>query len=246
MKFYEFKEDEKKIDVFSERWYKHPKTGKFFRNVTTILGIIDKGYAYDEWLKNVSHNAEIIVDRAGTFGTTFHNIVELFLQGNEINYFDYKEMGDRVSTELWERFNLWFNFWQEMNSKYKITYKPEGIEYITYSDEFEYAGTVDLICRMDDEPVIMDWKTGNHLGNKEQLQLTAYMQTLGIKRGMLIHLPAVKPNKKGYRITEVEYKQENFDLFLATKKVFEMENTDPPKVLSLPLTISKQDIKEKQ
>ena len=77
MKFYSFREDEKKVDIFNERFYRHPETGKFYRNVTTILGIISKGYNYDEWLKNNGHNAEIIVDRAGKFGTEFHKLVEL-------------------------------------------------------------------------------------------------------------------------------------------------------------------------
>ena len=47
MKFYEFDENEKRVDIFNERWYRHPKSGKFYRNVTTILGIIDKVYQYD-------------------------------------------------------------------------------------------------------------------------------------------------------------------------------------------------------
>lgn len=241
MKFYEFNEKEKRIDIFNERYYRHPKTGKFYRNVTTILGIIDKGYNYEEWLKNNGHNAEIIVDRAGTFGTTFHAMVQSFLSGNTISYYDNKFLGDRVATELWERFNLWINFWQELNQGYKVEYKKEAIEYITYSEEHEYAGTVDLICRLANVPAIFDWKTGNTVGNKEELQLTAYMKSLNINKGYIVHLPAKKPNKKGYKIIEVDFTEDKFNLFLATKKVFDMENKDSPKVLTLPLELSIED-----
>ena len=242
MKFYEFNEAEKRVDIFNERWYIHPETKKFYRNVTTILGVIDKGYNYEEWLKNNGHNSEIIVDRAGRFGTEFHKLVELFLNGETVKYFDLTFLGDRVSTELWERFNRWIDFWKELNEKYKVEYKPEGIEFVTFSEEFEYAGTIDLVARIDGEPAIFDWKTGNHLGNKEELQQIAYMNTLGIKKGFLIHIPATKPNKKGYRIKEINYSDEMFDLFLSTKKVFDMENTDKPKVLTLPLELNKGEL----
>lgn len=242
MKFYEFDEKEKRVDIFNERWYRHPETGKFYRSVTTILGIIDKGYAYDEWLKNNGHNAEILVDRAGKFGTEFHHLVELFLHGETVKYFDLTHLGERTATELWERFNLWIDFWKELNEKYKVEYKETGIEHITYSEEFEFAGTIDFICRLDGVLTIMDWKTGNQVGNKESLQINAYMQAIGAKQAKIIHIPAKKPNKKGYKIIDLEYTPELFNLFLSTKKVFDMENTDKPKVLTLPLTINKEEL----
>jgi len=246
MKFYEFDEGQKKVDIFNERYYKHPKTGKFYRNVTTILGIIDKGYNYDEWLKNNGHNAEIIVDRAGKFGTEFHKLIELFLHGETVKYNELTYLGDRTSTELWERFNIWIEFWKELNSKYKVEYKPEGIEYVTFSEKHEYAGTIDLVCRLDGELTILDWKTGNYLGDKEKLQMTAYMDTLGCANAKLIHIPANKPNKKGYKIVDVDYSPKLFNLFLSTKAVFDMINTDQPKVLTLPLELSKETLNKKE
>lgn len=240
MKFYTFDEKEKKVDIFNERWYRHPETGKFYRSVTTILGIIDKGYAYDEWLKNNGHNAEILVDRAGKFGTEFHKMVEMFLSGETIKYYDLTYLGERTATELWERFNIWTDFWKEFNEQHKVEYKPQGIEYITYSEKHEYAGTIDLVCRVDDELTIIDWKTGNHVGEKEELQMTAYMDTIGCAKALIVHIPATKPNKKGYKIKEVSYEPRMFDLFLSTKKVFDFKNTDKPKLLTLPLEINKE------
>jgi hypothetical protein len=81
MKFYDFKEDEKRVDIFNERWYRKPNTDKFYRNVTTILGIVDKGYGFQDWIKGVGYNADIILDRAGKFGSAFHEMVEKFLLG---------------------------------------------------------------------------------------------------------------------------------------------------------------------
>ena len=166
MKFYEFSEDEKRVDIFNERFYKIGD--KFYRNVTTILGIIDKGYNYAEWLKQTSYNSEIIMDRAGKFGTAFHELVEKFLLGETVKYHDNNFLGDQTATALWERFIIWIDFWKELNKDHKVEYKPEGVEYICHSDKHKYAGTIDLVARIDGELEIFDWKTGNFLGNKEK------------------------------------------------------------------------------
>ncbi len=238
MKFFEFNETTKRVDIFNERWYprKIGKDTKWYRNVTTILGIIDKGYAFQEWLKNTGHNSEIIVDRAGRFGTDFHKLVERFLKGENIVY--YETLGEeRYKTELWERFNIWIDFYKEEQIN------PIATETVVYSDKYQYAGTVDCIAT----GCIYDWKTGNIVGNSEKLQMVAYMHAINesggnVKLAKLIHIPVAKPNKKGYKIIEVEYSDELFDLFLSTKKVFDMENKDAPKLLTLPLEISKETI----
>jgi len=238
MKFYEFDETNKKVDIFNERFYprKIGKELKWYRNVTTILGIIDKGYAFQEWLKNTGHNSEIIIDRAGKFGTDFHKLVERFLSGENVVY--YETLGEeQYKTALWERFNLWIDFYKEE------MINPIATETVVYSDKYEYAGTVDCIAK----GVIYDWKTGNYIGNQEKLQMVAYMQAINesggnVRLAKLIHIPQQKPNKKGYKIIEIEYSDEMFDLFLSTKKIFDMENTDKPKILTLPLEISKETL----
>ena len=244
MKFYEFDKDEKRVDIFNERWYKHPTNGKFYRNVTTILGVIDKGYGFQEFLKSNGYNADIIVKRAGDFGTIFHKMVEDYLLGGTVSYYDYINLGDSLATALWERFSTWINFWEELNREHEVVYKEEGVEYIIFNDEHEYAGTVDLVCKIDGEPQIFDWKTGNNIYPTSKQQLVAYMNPLGIKKGNLVLIPQDYINKKGYRITPVEYTDEKFDLFVATKKVFDSENTDAPKVLTLPLEYKKGELNE--
>ena len=243
MKFYECDELNKKVDIFNERFYprKIGKETKWYRNVTTILGIIDKGYAFNEWLKNVGHNAEIIVDRAGKFGTDFHKLVELFLTKNKVSY--YQIEGDEVyKTSLWERFNIWLEFYKE--NKFEVV----ETETVVYSDEHHYAGTCDLLAKINGKLQIFDWKTGTTIGNPEKLQMVAYMRAIEemnggqpIEKANLIHVPLVKPNKKGYRITEVPNSDELFEFFLATKKIFDMENKDEPKLLTLPLEVEVKD-----
>ena len=239
MKFYEFNEEEKKVDIFNERFYPR-KVGKdllWYRNTTTILGIIDKGYNFQEWLKNVGHNAEIIMDRSGKFGTDFHKLADEFQTNNVVKYFDIQGEA-QYTTALWERFNIWIDFYKE----FKL--EPIATETVVYSDKHQYAGTVDCITK----DAIYDWKTGNYIGNQEKLQMSAYMRAyeemsgIKLKRAYLVHIPQSKPNKKGYRITEVPNSDELFDLFLSTKRVFDMENKDQPKILTLPLEINKEEL----
>jgi len=246
MKFYEFNEDEKRIDIFNERFYKIGD--KFYRNVTTILGIIDKGYNYAEWLKQTGYNSEIIVDRAGKFGSAFHELVERFLLKETVKYYDNIHLGEQAATALWERWNIWLGFWKELNKEHKVEYKPEGVEFICHDETFEYAGTVDLVAKIDGKIEIFDWKTGNYLGDKEKLQMSAYMNALQemtgkeVKKANLVHLPAKKPNKKGYRVVEVENTDSLFNLFTATQQVFNFKNKDKPKVLTLPLEVNLESL----
>ena len=236
MKFYEIQDKENRIDVFNERWYKNGE--RFYRNVTTILGIIDKGYNFDEWLKNNGPNAELITDRAGRFGTNLHKLIQRFLTGESVSYYDNQAEGDRVSTALWERFNIWLDFWRELNVTHEVEYEKEDCEVIGYCEEHEFAGTIDFIAYLDGKKTMFDWKSGNYIGNQEKLQMIAYMNMKIVGNAKLIWLPAKKPNKKGYRIIDVEYTKEGMDLFLATKKIFDMENTDKPKILTLPIETS--------
>lgn len=238
MKFYDFQEKENRIDIFDERFYKIGD--KFYRNVTTILGIINKGYAFDEWLKNSGHNAELITDRAGRFGTNLHTLIQRFLQGETVSYYNNQTEGERVSTALWERFNIWLDFWRELNKNFTVEYNDENIEKICYCDKYEYAGTLDFVARINGEPTIFDWKSGNYLGNQEKLQMIAYMHMVDVKKAKLIWMPAKKPNKKGYRIIDVDFSEAGMELFLATKKIFDMEHKDKPKVLTLPIETSLQ------
>ena len=240
MRFYEFNEDEKRVDIFNERFYKIGD--KFYRNVTTILGIIDKGYNYAEWLKQTGYNSEIIVDRAGKFGSAFHELVERFLLKETVKYHDNNFLGDQTATALWERFIIWLDFWKELNKEHKVEYRDVGVECVVHSETFEYAGTVDLVARVDGKVTLFDWKTGKYIYDKDKQQVTAYMHTISATKANIVHIPAEKPNKKGYRITEVDYSDDRFNLFVATKKLFDSQNKDKPKVLTLPLEVNLESL----
>lgn len=249
MKKYCIDLDARRIDVFDERWYPITLEGGQtvdLRNVTSILGIISKGYNFDEWLKNVGHNAEIIFDRAGTLGTNVHNLIERTLKGNKVSY------DDSITVTEWERFLIWCELWKEYTSKYKVEIDPALVETIVYDLDLKYAGTLDLLNKENNEWVMWDWKTGNNI-QKTPLQMIAYMRAaekvhnIKIKKGYIGWMPSRRPNKKGYRIIEVENSDVLFDLFVSTKKMFDHEHgKEKPKYKIYPMDITLDYIKNNE
>jgi len=247
MKFYQFNEAEKRIDIFNERWYWID--GVPYRNVTTILDIIDKGYQFDEWLKNVGHNAEIIIDRAGKLGSTVHKLIERTLLGDTVKYFDLEVYDEQQATAYWERYLRWCGFWKDLTEQSTVEYKPEDIELICHSKKHKYAGTIDLVARVNGELCIYDWKTGNSVHNEHFLQISAYMNAIEEMfeerpyAGYIVHLPFEKPNKAGFRVKEVENTPEYFNHFLSAKQLHDWKNTEKPKFLSFPMEVNLDYIK---
>lgn len=247
MKFYKFDEKEKKIEVFNERWYYID--GKFYRNVTTILDIISKGYGYDEWLKQTSYNSEIIIDRAGKLGTVVHKLIERTLLGDTVKYSDLDIYDEQTGVAYWERYLRWCSFWKDLISESKVEYKPEGIEFICYSKKYEYAGTIDLVARINGQLCVYDWKTGNSISDKHYLQVSAYMRALqemfneDVYAGYIVHIPFEKPNKAGFRVKEVENTDEYFNHFLSAKALHEWKNNEKPKFLTYPMEVNLDYIK---
>lgn len=89
------------------------------------------------------------------------------------------------------------------------------------SEDFGYAGTADLICRLDGELWVIDFKTSRLISPTFGLQLRAYEQGLfeirheHARMGVLQITDQVKA---GYRFHEVN---EPLDVFLACKRLFD-------------------------
>ncbi len=255
MQFYEFKEDENKIDIFNERFYRIQKDGEIFwlRNVNAILDIIDKGDGFKNYLKQSGFRADYMLAKAGEFGRIFHHLTELHDSQNEISYYYLREMlGEEIAIQLWERFVRYCE-WIESLKNLEIIH----IEQVVYSLEHQYAGTADRIVKYEDNFEIWDIKTSGDIYPSYYQQLAAYSvaakESLGlnITKARILWFPDKKekeepdgkvtyhPNKNGYRIIEISEKELEFyfDLFIKTKALFDYYHKDKPKVLTLPIKI---------
>lgn len=259
MKFYEFKENENQVNVFNERWYRIEVSGevKWFKNVTTILDIIDKGEGFRQYLKQSGFRADYILAKAGEFGDIFHDITARYDLGERISYYSLRErFNDDIATELWKRIVRYAEYIKSV----------EGLEFlhiekIIYSLKYEYAGTADRIVKIGDTYEVWDIKTGNDVYESYFLQLSAYAQaikeTLGleINTGKILWFPdkkqdidengkiSYRPNKKGYRIVTINKEEIDyyFDLFLSTKKLYDHFRKESPTFLTLPLSLQKDE-----
>jgi ATP-dependent exoDNAse (exonuclease V) beta subunit len=125
-------------------------------------------------------------------------------------------------------------FWETFNPKLIET------EVHLFSDELKVAGTCDLICEIDRELWLIDFKTSNQVHSTYPLQTAVYSQCYKecygkeIQRQGILWLKSTKrkANKekmqgKGWEIVESERSQEeNLEIFKIVKCLFDIENPD--------------------
>ena len=76
----QFNPELKQINFLDKRVYQRAE-GIYYPSVTTILQYMPKTKFFETWIKDVGHNADIIMRRAGEEGTLTHNAIEDLLKG---------------------------------------------------------------------------------------------------------------------------------------------------------------------
>lgn len=153
--------------------------------VSNILGIIDKGYEYHEWLKQTGYNSNYIIARAMRIGSIVHGMIETFLKtGTLENTFketirDEDESELRYPKETWVMFDKFIQFLLALKAKYG--FKILGIETVIASDKLGFGGQLDLVVEFNDQVWLIDHKTGNALYDNYALQLASYKQLFNSK-----------------------------------------------------------------
>lgn len=219
------------INFLDSRVYKRDE-GIYYPSVTTILQYMPKNKFFESWLKDVGHNADIIMRKAGKEGTQVHEAAEALVKGEEVSWVD--DYGKAKYSQLvWEMILKFYDFW--------TVHKPELIttEEFTYSDKHKYAGTADLVVRMDGEIWLLDIKTSNSLHKTYDMQLAAYAKSIEETKGIKINRTGIiwlksqtrtKSDKKGvyqgkgWQIKVVDEIEKNFDLFLTVYKLYKLDN----------------------
>ena len=138
------------------RFYETP-TGEKYPSITTVLGKQPgKQKGLQEWRERVGvAQAQIISGKAARRGSVFHNIVENYLQDNDIS--DFKQ----------QNFMAWCMF-GEMKSH--LDEKINEIvlqEQSMFSSKFKVAGRCDLIGVYKDKLSVVDFKTTTRTKKEE-------------------------------------------------------------------------------
>ena len=224
----EISEDAKQITLPDARYYR--RNGKYYPSVTYVLSYYPKGKYFEDWLKKVGHAADWIKKKAGEEGTQVHEMIEDYLNGEELNFL--QNGIPMYNPDIWQMFLKFVDFWEE--------YKPTLIETEVhlFSDELKVAGTCDMVCELNNELWIIDFKTSNHLQTTYDLQTAVYgkmyEECYGKKadRYGVLWLKSSKRKKsqdkiqgKGWEMYESKRTQdENIDIFNTVKKLFDLEN----------------------
>ena len=225
----EVSDDAKQITMPDSRYYQ--RNGEYYPSITYVLGAYPKGKFFEDWLKKVGHTADYIVKKAAEEGTQVHEMIEDYLNGAELNFLG-PHGKPMYHPNVWQMFLRFVEWWEEYNPVLVET------EVHLFSDELKVAGTCDLVCEIDGELWIIDFKTSNHLQTTYDLQTAVYgkcyEECFGKtpKRFGILWLKSSKRKAakgkmqgKGWEMYESSRTQdENLDIFMTVKKLFDLEN----------------------
>jgi hypothetical protein len=151
-----------KIEFLDERFYRIADD-VYYPSVTTILDVYPKGPNFTQWLKDVGNQAKIIAERAAESGIKVHNAIEKLVAGHEITW-----DGKTYSESEWQGILRFLDFYQNFH--------PNIIacEFIVVSHKYKYAGTADLVCKINNDTWLIDFKFGNAVYPTYFFQIAAY------------------------------------------------------------------------
>ena len=224
----EISDDHKQITLPDGRYYQ--RNGEYYPSVTYVLSCYPKGKFFEDWLKKVGYSADYIVKKASEEGTQVHEMIEAYLNGEELKFLEHGI--PMYASNVWQMFLRFVDWWEE--------YKPTLIEAEVhlFSDELKIAGTCDLVCEINGELWVVDFKTSNHLQTTYDLQTAIYSKCFEECFGKKVDRTGVlwlksskrkaakgKMQGKGWEMYESSRTQEeNLDIFLTVKKLFDLEN----------------------
>lgn len=239
---------ENKITIPDEHWYQS-SDGQWLPSVTAILDVYPKGAAFTMWLKQVGMNASQVLKEAGEIGSNVHNAIDQYVTLGSVSFLN-SQGNEAYKWEEWELICKAMEF-------YNIA-KPEIIvhEFSFASSDLGYGGTIDMICRINGEIWLIDYKSGNSIHESHYLQIAAYVKAwnklnpqLEVKNAGLLHLKAAtrgedKKGKsiqgKGWRLEVSENINDDFEYFKYCQKIWKRANPDAkPKIQEYPLKFTR-------
>ena len=224
----EISDDHKQITLPDGRYYQ--RNGEYYPSVTYVLSYYPKGKFFEDWLKKVGYASEYIVKKAGEEGTLVHEMIEDYLNDKELNFLQHGI--PMYDPKIWQMFMRFVDFWEK--------YNPTLIEAEVhlFSDELKIAGTCDMVCEIDGEIWVIDFKTSNNLQTTYDLQTALYSKCFEecfnkkINRTGVLWLKSSKRGPKtgkmqgkGWEVHESKRTQEeNIDIYKTIRKLFDLEN----------------------
>ena len=244
------------ITLDESRWYRveiDTNEYEYYPSVTWILESYPKDYAFHKYLASLPsfEVGQQILHDAGNRGKKVHAGVEKLLRNELLSIHDIMpNQYEEFTGKEWQYVLTFTEWWKK--------YKPLviNIEEVIYNDEFNYAGTTDLICKIDQGRFakgghdtgefftgIVDWKTSANIYESYKLQIAAYAQSYDPEKLDFIGIVRLGSRHKcGYEFWYTFDKDEilkYFQLFLSVREIWQHENGDAkPKIIDVPETLT--------
>lgn len=175
-----FRESFESIKQLNEESGRHYETSKgSYPSITTVLSFINRA-KFADWRRRVgAEEANRKSKRATGRGTKFHSLAEVYLQNG-----DYKSLKEYENPLVQLMFG---SAKSHMDSRLNNIYLQETQ---MFSPRIGVAGTVDLICEVDGELSVVDFKTSEREKPEEWLedyfvQLSAYWAMFSERTGVV-------------------------------------------------------------
>ena len=161
-------------------WAKRETAASAIRNVDFLKEMIEKGGA-DSAQKWLSAIPDYKKDVSADLGTRLHALAEASAKGESVDGADEDVLGRLENYLRWQR-----------------DAKPQylGVEYMVYSEKYQYGGTADMAVVLDGVAWLIDIKTGD----KGPYGETA-LQLVGLDRAEFAGRPG---DPKKYQVPKVE------------------------------------------
>ena len=108
-------------------------------------------------------------DEAAEIGTLAHAMIQAHIQGELLDTSTFSQ----AQIDQAENAVLSYFEWERQH-----TVKPILVESPMVSDACGYGGTIDLYCKLDGVPTLVDFKTGKAIYDEYFVQLAAYVNLL--------------------------------------------------------------------
>lgn len=221
----------KHLDTKHGRWYERAE-GEVLTvpGVTTVLDLFPKGEGYDIWLGNSTSYRDALTERdqAAARGTLVHEGISELLRTGKLEMVDWE-------TRCIKQVHGFLRWWDTLKEPLVI-----ANECVVWSEEYGYAGTLDLVVATLDSFLVVDFKTGNSIYPSHYPQVEAYAEAFlrgsvagadiladerPVQSGIL-HLKS--STQKGWQWCPVERPIHTFGAFLACLQLYHyLHGTEP-------------------
>lgn len=240
------------ISFLDERYYTTDQE-TYYPATSTILEVYPKGYAFQNFLKQVGMNVDELVRKASEQGSKMHDTFHQITKGYAVTWVNELTGKTDYTAEEWQMVAKFYEFIRD--------YQPIIIEqkYKAISEKLGIGDTLDLVCEISGELWLIDYKAGSYLYETDFMRLAMCVELWNeihkqkIQRAGILHVKAQtrgvdKRGKviqgEGWQIKEPTESLDTYaDVFGHSKAIWQRLNPTPkPKNKQYPDSFCIEDL----